>query len=608
MKRFFLSFLLLMLFANSKADGAYTQEVYKVDNIYYRITSETERTCSASYLSYWWTRDFGFLPLQNYPQYESLTIPSQVSIFGDEFTVTGIDDYTFYGSEKLVSISIPNTVKTIGDYAFLECRVLKTISLPNDLEFLGEGCFSYTRIESFAFPHKINKVNNFLFSDCYSLNQVTFHEKMDSIGTYSFKDCGLKDISIPEGISYIGKNAFHGCTSLEDISLPESLTYIDDEAFRGCIKLTKLFIPKNVIHLGTKFVNNDYYAIINEINVDQENKIYSSIDGILYDKQKTRLILCPRMYEGDLFLPETVNSLDEYCFSYCKSINSITFSNSLKSIGNFCFYYSKIEEPFILPLYLESIGNSSFGWSDIPSITIPASTTLIGDQAFGGNSFTEINVDKDNPNYASLDGVLYNKDLSELLAYPRRKPDETFTVLGQVKIIRKNAFLYHYNYDRRCSYSSPSEDLVALKKLIIENGVEVIEENNFDHFTNLTTVELPASLKEIKENTFDGCDNLFEVTVYATTPPNASGFLAASNRKLHVLPECLDIYKSSRYWSKFGRIVGDAVAGIEEITIDPDNQDSQFFTIDGKPAESMKSNRIMIRKSSLGQSEKIIVR
>ncbi len=599
MKRFFLSFLLLMLFANSKADGAYTQEVYKVDNIYYRITSETERTCSASYLSYWWTRDFGFLPLQNYPQYESLTIPSQVSIFGDEFTVTGIDDYTFYGSKKLVSISIPNTVKTIGDYAFLECRVLKTISLPNDLEFLGEGCFSYTRIESFAFPHKINKVNNFLFSDCYSLNQVTFHEKMDSIGTYSFKNCGLKDISIPEGISYIGKNAFYGCTSLEDISFPESLTYIDDEAFSGCIKLTKLFIPKNVIHLGTKFVNNEYDAIINEINVDQENKIYSSIDGILYDKQKTRLILCPRMYEGDLFLPETVNSLDNFSFVNCRSIKSITFPYSLKSIGKQCFSGAQIISSISLPSNVESIGDSCFMNSYIPSISIPASTTFIGNDALAGNGFTEIIVDESNPNYSSRDGVFYNKDFSELIIYPRGKAAKSFVVPGQVKTICDYAF-YNLSYQ---TYPSP------LETIEIENGVEIIGRHNFQHFPNLKTVSLPASMKLIKYGSFHYCDNIYDVTVYATTPPEIEDVgLAASNRKLHVLPECLDIYKSSRYWSKFGRIVGDAVAGIEEITIDPDNQDSQFFTIDGKPAESMKSNRIMIRKSSFGQSEKIIVR
>ena len=140
-----------------------------------------------------------------------------------------------------------------------------------------------------------------------------------------------------------------------------------------------------------------------------------------------------------------------------------------------------------------------------------------------------------------------------------------------------------------------------------ENGLEGMGIDNFHYFKNLTTVELPASIKTIGRNFYD-CDNIQDVTIYATTPPSDAGYLPDSNRKLHVLPECVNLYKNKTPWSGFGRIIGDAVAGMEGIPTDTDNQDRQFFTIDGKPAESMKSNRIMIRKSSLGQSEKIIVR
>ena len=503
---------------------------FKIGDLYYRIISEEERTCEVVAGNY---------------QNKEFTIPSHVTIIGDEFTVIGINNRAFCAFGYLESITFPQTIRYIGDSTFYNCFQLKSIELPDSLESIGEGCFSYSHIESIKIPDKIRVIKRNTFSLCH-LKKVIFPEELDSIESEAFwQNRGLADISpFPEGTVYIGDRAFQMCP-VNEITLPESLKYIGESAFEDC-RIQELYIPKNVVYLGYKFVAPNIFSCLSAINVNPENDFYSSIDGVLYDKQMTRLIVCPKMYEGNLTLPETITSIDDFCFYLCNNIESITFPKGLKSIGEYGFYYANVLSSLSLPENLESIGNRCFAYSSIPSVSIPASISYLGKEAFKGNGFTEFICDEGNPNYATIDGSF-------------------------------------------------------------ENGLEGMGIDNFHYFKNLTTVELPASIKTIGRNFYD-CDNIQDVTIYATTPPSDAGYLPDSNRKLHVLPECVNLYKNKTPWSGFGRIIGDAVAGMEGIPLDLDYKDSQFFTIDGKPTESMNPGKILVQKSSSGESKKIIVR
>ncbi len=555
---------------------------FKIGDLYYRIISEEERTCEVVSGNY---------------QNKEFTIPSHVTIIGDEFTVIGINNRAFCAFGYLESITFPQTIRYIGDSTFYNCFQLKSIELPDNLESIGEGCFSYSHIESIKIPDKIRVIKRNTFSLC-RLKKVIFPEELDSIESDAFwQNWGLADISpFPEGTVYIGDRAFQMC-SVNEITLPESLKYIGESAFEYC-RIQELYIPKNVVYLGNNFVGAGVgaRARLSAINVNPENEFYSSIDGVLYDKTLTRLIVCPQNHKGDLILPESVTLLDRYSFSFCDSIESITFPKGLRSIGEYGFYYANVLSSLSLPENLESIGNSCFAYSSIPSVSIPASISYLGEEAFKGNGFTEFICDDGHTNYATIDGVLYNKDLSELISYPNLKPTETFVVPGHVKSICDYAFY--------CNSEKPS----PLTTISFENGLEGMGIDNFHYFKNLTTVELPASIKTVGRNSFYDCVKIQDVTIYATTPPSNAGNLPDSSRKLHVLPECVDLYKNRTPWSWFGRIIGDAVAGMEGIPLDLDYKDSQFFTIDGKPTESMNPGKILVQKSSSGESKKIIVR
>ena len=136
-----------------------------------------------------------------------------------------------------------------------------------------------------------------------------------SIGDRAFSGCSsLTSITIPDSVTSIGSYAFEDCTSLTSITIPDSVTSIDEDAFRFCDKL-------------------------NQINVDTANTVYSSVNGVLFDKDKTELIIYPEgKADASYAIPNSVTSIGNYAFFLCSSLTSITIPNGVTSIGNSAFY------------------------------------------------------------------------------------------------------------------------------------------------------------------------------------------------------------------------------------------------------------------------------
>ncbi len=111
----------------------------------------------------------------------------------------------------------------------------------------------------------------------------------------------------------IESGAFRGCSSLTSIKLPVSLSRIDGYAFSGCSSLTSIELPASVNEIGSSVFED--CINLKEINVDGNNINYESKDGILYDKNQTKLICCPQGKAGDIVIPASVTSIGCYTFS-----------------------------------------------------------------------------------------------------------------------------------------------------------------------------------------------------------------------------------------------------------------------------------------------------
>ncbi|MDR2671749.1 MAG: leucine-rich repeat domain-containing protein, partial [Coriobacteriales bacterium] len=191
------------------------------------------------------------------------------------------------------------------------------------------------------------------------------------------------------GINYsvvsIGRYAFDGCTSLTSVTIPDSVTSIDDLAFYECDSLTSVAIGNSVESIGSEtFFRCNFLAAI---SVGSANQNYSAVEGVLFNKDKTRLILYP-MGKTDLSytIPNSVTSIDDWAFYYCTTLTSVIIPDSVTSIGFGAFEYCTSLTSVTIGNSVESIGYSAF-WActSLTTLTFKGSEApLLNSSMYGG--------------------------------------------------------------------------------------------------------------------------------------------------------------------------------------------------------------------------------
>jgi hypothetical protein len=185
----------------------------------------------------------------------------------------------------------------------------------------------------------------------------------------------------------IGNDAFSGCFGLTSVTIPDSVTSIGNWVFNACSSLTSVTLGKSVTSIGYMAF---YGKRLSAINVDAGNIAYSSQDGVLYDKNKTTLIVYPVGKTGAFTIPNNITKIYENAFSYCTSLTSITIPSSVTVIGGRAFSDCTSLMNVTIPSSVTSIGYGAFAHCSLTSITIPNSVTIIGEEAFWGTSLTSV--------------------------------------------------------------------------------------------------------------------------------------------------------------------------------------------------------------------------
>ncbi|GHT22357.1 hypothetical protein AGMMS4957_12450 [Bacteroidia bacterium] len=390
----------------------------------------------------------------------------------------------------------------------------------------------------------------------------------DDVPWSAFRDA-IRTLVIKEGVTSIGNYAFFNCRGLTSVTIPDYMTSIGNYAFGGCRGLTSLTIPDGVTSIGN-------YAFggcsgLTAINVDDANAQYSSVEGVVYNKNKTALVFYPAGKQGAFTIPTGVTSIGETAFGGCSGLTSVTIPNSVTSIGGIAYDITPESvtvsgsgafaecsglTSITIPNSVTSIGNGAFvrcrgltsvtisdgvtsigesafaECSGLTSITIPSSVTSIGESAFFDCSgLTAINVDVANAQYSSVEGVVYNKNKTALVCYSGGKQG-AFTIPNSVTSIGSGAFAF-------C--------------------------------IGLTSVTIPNSVTSIGRGAFRGYSGLTSVFCLAATPPTLDeANFTVSTDTLYVPERALHAYKNNGDWSSAFDIILPIESATSVKTVDAD--------------------------------------
>lgn len=389
-----------------------------------------------------------------------LTIPNFLLIDGKEYRVTKIEGHdawqaianfngnviiskgiteigkaSFNGANKITGVEIPDSVTLISDYAFQYCKSLTKIEIPGTVKKIGNWW---------------GNVNGQIFNGCSN----------------------LKEVILEEGIEEISGRAFDSCSKVKEWKLPKSLKRIGPCAFRN-ISVEEFNIPENVESIAATFISS---SNLSRINVDSNNKYFTSVDGILFDKDSTRVIKYPENRDGNSYeVPNTVKTIDANAFISCKNLQTIVIADSV-----------------------EKIGDSAFDGSKLKTINLGGGITNISNKPFyGAWNLTNINVITENDKYESENGILFNKGKTILIKYPPAIINgEVYEIPNTVVEIGPQSF-----------YRS------QIKNVIIPSSVKKIGSESFFQCYNLEEVNLPEGLERIEWRALYGCHKIKTIVV-----------------------------------------------------------------------------------------------
>ncbi len=464
--------------------------------------------------------------------------------------VSTVGEFAFYNCDALEEVSLPNSLKTVASFAFYFSRKLPAITIPAGVTAIGEYAFQYCeglsfirflgsapQIDSDAFydvtatagypgndsswtADRLQKYGGKLtwvadtesyiasgscgdglgwcldwngtltvsgagaMPDYYSsasrpwnaykgmIFSVRVEGGVTCVGSLAFYECAhLKEVVLEEPVASVGGSAFARCTALRRVELPDSLTQLDNVAFSQCERLQSIRLPEGLTALNS---------------------------GVFSECVSLR----------QLHIPAATVSVDTSAFSRCAALETITVdADNPNYSSDGTALYSKDKSRL---LYVPDGFRGAY--------TLASQTTAIN-TLFMSPGLTAIHVPQDNPTYTDIDGVLYNKEKTQLIRVPmafsgsHRVPDSVLSVhnyafqdcsrltgiqlSSKLQQIPENAFW----------------GCTALTSLTIPDGVTVIGQYAFWDCTALTEVILPSGLERLESHLFDGCENLNQLVV-----------------------------------------------------------------------------------------------
>lgn len=536
---------------------------FEVDGIYYNITSEEKKTVEVTDPSDKKVVDGG------YKFYKDVVfIPEKVSYGGKEYTVTAIGERAFEYNYELLSVVMPNTIRSIKEFAFNGCINLKSLTISSEVSEIGDYAFMGLR----SLEHLAVDCHNKTFDsrgDCNAIIRTMTNTLL----------VGCKATVIPDGVEVIAGNAFISCqdTSIEpfELNFPPSVEIIEPFAFNCCYPLSAVTFSEGLrrigrwAFIGTSIECLEIPASVTEIDeqafiscdslkvikVKKGNKVYDSRKGCnaIIESATGRLF---RGSEGTTIVPDGVKVISS-CAFYGSKIKKIKLPSSLEAIERGAFMCCKELKKLVIPGSVRKIHYEILMDSGVEELVVENGVENIPQSAFYGcQKLRYVSLPESLKEFGRYGAVFV--DCPELVRVDVDKDNEYYYSNGQVLVDKRTKTIIDGWGTEICNAADFPKELLPTR----------IGDNAFRKHSLLRYVILPATIESVGDGAFSGCKSLRQLNCHAVVPPvfgkdvfkldEVNGIvLTPLQEQLNLLvPEAsVEAYKNALGWKDFKAII-----------------------------------------------------
>ena len=471
---------------------------------------------------------------------ESVTLPESLTILGD---------YAFENCKSLKAVKIPSGVTAIPGRCFRECSSLKSVTIPEGVTDIGVAAFYHCDLNALTLPESLETIEYYAFVGNSSLKSVNIPAKVKTIGERAFYDCGLTELVIPEGVQTIGGNAFYG-NPLQNLTLPSTIKSIGNDAFYNfsgylqsitCNAATPPALGDNAFSSGIMPSIKVPLASIAAYRKTYGWKDFSNyyggeeiIDGVAY-----------RIDDKGAYVQAAIMTESEICLAENVAFEGAQYP--LYKIADKAFAGNGSITLVTVPATVEAIGSNAFGGVTYPIIKIKATTPPVlasklpmlsaivppaSVKAYkAANYWKEMTIIGEGKNDIEVT-TSATVDLTEAIMTQAKITPASVTSIKVHGPLTNDDIINALNTNMRSCYAIDLSDA----------EIEALPDGAFDGKIGLLEITLPAGLKAIGNNAFNGCFALRnEVTIPAGVETiGSNAFKGCRNAKFNpALPETL---------------------------------------------------------------------